>query len=367
MGAKLKTYLLDPFLNTLYSEIRQAGAIRSISVDLTHQCNLRCIGCYYFSESMDQHPAPEDEAAFDAFIEREKRRGTNFVTVVGGEPTLVLGRLKKIYDNFWMNVATNGLIRIPYDGFENMPIGIAVWGDHDTDRWLRGGNRVDVFERALKNYKDDPRAFWYYTVAPGMAHEIETVVDQCIDNGNYVLFNYYCDITGQGGVLDPAYGFAEVQDTINRMIDKYPDRILTTSYLSYVITTGRLYDQQWGYEVCTSISSDNPVNAARIANGHLYNPHFRAYNADLETTRRCCTGVDRDCSVCYDTWEHFSWIMLNMKKHLRSRQEFTNWLTTMYLFYFINRILDFDTGIERLPEIHRRVGRYAIAAEAVPA
>ncbi|MDZ7362640.1 MAG: hypothetical protein ONB46_18230, partial [candidate division KSB1 bacterium] len=42
-----------------------------------------------------------------------------------------------------------------------------------------------------------------------------------------------------------------------------------------------------------------------------------------------------------------------------SQQEFTNWLTTMYLFYLINRIVDFDEGIKLLPEIHRRTSQAA--------
>ena len=65
--------------------------------------------------------------------------------------------------------------------------------------------------------------------------------------------------------------------------------------------------------------------------------------------------MKRDCSTCFDVWAHTSWIMLNMRRHLGSKQEFTNWLTTMYLFYLMNRFVDFDAGISLLPEIHRRV------------
>ncbi len=355
MAGKLKEYLQDPFLKRLFGQIRRAGSLRSISVDITHVCNLRCAGCYFFSEEMDRFHMPPDEAAFQEFIEREKARGTNFVTIVGGEPSLVPERIKRIYDNFWMNVATNGLRKIPYEGLEKMPIGIAVWGDHQTDKNLRGKGRIDVFARALKNYRDDPRAFWYYTVTPGNAHEIESVVRQCIDNGNYVLFNFYGDLAHYGGALGYEQGFAAVRREINRMIERFPERILMTAYLSRVVSTSMLYDEKWGYDVCTSLSSDNPVNRDRIANGKPYNPHFRAYNADLATTRRCCTGIERDCESCFDVWEHFSWIMLNLKKHLGSKQEFTNWLTTMYMFYLINRIVDFEENISLLPEIHRRL------------
>ncbi|MBI2822559.1 MAG: hypothetical protein HYX74_10070 [Acidobacteria bacterium] len=70
IAGKLRTYLRDPFLNLLYSRIRQTGPIRSISVDLTPACNLRCLGCYFFAEDLDRHEAA-GEARLDALIERD--------------------------------------------------------------------------------------------------------------------------------------------------------------------------------------------------------------------------------------------------------------------------------------------------------
>ena len=356
MPNSLRRYLKDPFLNRLYKEIRKTGPMKSISLDLNQECNIRCTGCYYFSEGMDVSETPNDESEFDAFIERELERGTNFVTVVGGEPSMRLGRLKKIYDNFKMNVSTNGIIPIPKNGFENMPIGVSIWGDHKTDAVLRGNGKRDIFSIALNNYRADPRVFWYYTVSAGNAHEIEVVADQCVANGNRILFNFYSDISNVGGTMDHRKGFGTVRKEIDKVIGRYPNFIYLSSYLTKVISTGRLYDQEWGYDVCTTISTDNPVNAERLKNGNLYSPHFRAYNADFKTTRRCCVGIERSCDSCFDVWNHFSWVMLNMKKHLGSKQEFTNWLTSMYLFYLINRLVDYETGIHLLPEIHKRVG-----------
>jgi MoaA/NifB/PqqE/SkfB family radical SAM enzyme len=363
MAGQLKEYLQDPFLNQMYRQIRQAGPLKSILVDITHVCNIRCQGCYFFAEEMDKNKAPSDEAEFDAFIEREKARGTNFVSVAGGEPSLMLNRVKKIYDNFWIMVVTNGLRRIPYEGFENMPIAVSVWGDHETDIMLRGSGKRDIFARGLQNYKDDPRVLWYYTTTTGNAHQIEAVVEECVANGNYVLFNFYGDLSHQGGNIDHQRGFEEVRRQINRMIERYPDRILLSSYISQVVSSGRLYNENWGYEVCCSISADNDINRERIHNGKPYNLHFRAYNPNLTSTRRCCIGEARDCSTCYDVWAHFSWIMLNMKAHVNSKQEFTNWLTTMYLFYLINRIIDFEAGVKLLPQIHQRVSGDSIALE----
>ncbi|MEJ2275614.1 MAG: hypothetical protein P8Y01_13760, partial [Woeseiaceae bacterium] len=225
---------------------------------------------------MDRVDARQDDRAFDKLIERELARGTNFVTVVGGEPALVPGRLRKLYRHFRINVATNGLIRIPHEGLEEMPLGIALWGNRETDSELRDRGRRDLFSVALENYRGDPRAFWYYTVAPGCADEIEGVVTECIENGNRVLFNYYSDVANLGGKLDYRRGFGEVHAEVERMISAFPGMIYTTSYLNDVITSGSLLGASWGYDVCTNLTFDNEVNHERQGNGNPFNPHFRA-------------------------------------------------------------------------------------------
>lgn len=354
------SYLSDPFLHDLYAQIRNAGSLRSISLDLTSECNLRCTGCYYFGEGMDKliNNKTDLDLAFQVLIKNEKDRGTNFVTVVGGEPSLRLDRLKIIYDNFKMNVATNGLVRIPFKGFENMPIGVSVWGDHQTDAELRNNGKRDIFKEALNNYKNDGRAFFYYTASPEKSHEVASVVEQCIQNGNKVLFNYYSDLSGLNS--NHPIGFENVRKEIDGMIQQYPDHILTTSYFNKVITTGKLFDQSWGYGVCTNVSTNYKRNQERLQNGNPYNPHFRSYNADFESTRRCCTGIDRSCDSCFDAWEHFSWIMINMKMHMGSKQEFTEWLTTMYMFYYVNRLVGQEQGNNIIPKIHSRLQKTKI-------
>lgn len=292
---------------------------------------------------MDKYSTSE-ETHVDTWINLEKERGTNFVTIVGGEPSMSLNRLKRIYDNFKVNVATNGIKKIPVQGFENLPIGIAIWGNALTDSHLRANSKRDLFQEALGNYKNDERAFWYYTVAPGLSDEIDEVVDQCIQNGNRVLFNYYSDLSGLGGEFDFRNGFFDVRETIDKMIDKYPGKILTTPYFNKVVATGKLFDMNWGFDVCTNLSENFEGNQERLSSGQPSNKHFRAYNSDFTTTRRCCTGVSRSCESCFDTWEHFSWIMLYFRKHLNSKEDFTNWLGTMYVFYAINRII--ETGID---------------------
>jgi MoaA/NifB/PqqE/SkfB family radical SAM enzyme len=357
MDSRLETYLEDPVLRRMYDEIRAVGAVRPIQVDLTHACNLNCQGCYYFSEGLDSHraPKPSEESLFDEFIEREKARRTNYVTILGGEPSLMLGRLKKLHDNFWGIVVTNGLRKIPVEGFENLAIACSVWGDHETDKALRGDGRLDVFESALKNYRDDRRVVWYYTVAAGKAHEVERVVSQVVENGNFLGFSFYGDNASLGGDVDHRHGFEAARREIDRMIDRYSDRILYSSHIAKVIATGRQYDDAWGFDVCASLSTDHANNQQRLLNGKPYLHHYRCYNADLVTTRGCCRSDSYDCANCRDTWAHMVWIMVNLEKYLGSRGEFADWLHTNYIFYLTSRIVDFERNVKLLPEIHARV------------
>lgn len=356
---RMSEYLEDPFLARMFNEVRAAGPLRSILVDITHLCNLRCEGCYFFSHDMDRFKAPKDEAEFDEFLDREQARGTNYVTVVGGEPTIVMDRLKKIYDRFWTMPATNGLHKIPYEGFENLPVAISVWGDHATDTQLRGRGKLDVFARALANYRDDPRAVWYFTISAHNADQIERVVEECVGNGNYVAFNFYSD-TSESKVDRRA--FAQARRETERVIERYPDRILGSSYINDVVFTGKLYDDEWGYDVCSTLTFDHPENQERFKNGKPYNTHFRVFYPDLKTTRRCCVGEAGTCSTCVHLLAYTAWIMVNLEKHLGSKQEFTNWLTTIYIHYLTGRIIDFEAGAKLLPEIHRRTSPEARAS-----
>ncbi|NJN42025.1 MAG: hypothetical protein HC811_07205 [Flammeovirgaceae bacterium] len=351
--AGIGDYLKDPLLGFMYGKIRDAGAIRAVSLDVTNICNLRCAGCYYFEEGMDS-AGKGSVRKLSSWIESEKIRGTNFITIVGGEPSLELDGLHQLYQSFKLNVATNGMVKIPIAGFEKLPIGIALWGNNQTDSKLRANGKIDLFKKALVNYKNDERAFWYYTIAPGYAHEVEEVVDRCIQNGNHLLFNYYSDLSNLGGALDHRNGFGAVMEAIANAIEKYPSKIYNTLYFNEIIGTGRLYNSTWGYDVCTNLSENLSINKARFKNGNPFNPHFRAYNSDYETTRRCCTGINRSCESCFDTWEHFSWIMINLRKHAGSKEEFSNWLFTTFIFYGLNRIIEIDNIDGVLSQIHER-------------
>jgi len=354
-GAPVDEYLRDPLLAELAADIRLAGPVRPAVVDLTHNCNLRCKGCYFFAEEMDRFKSPKVEDEFDAFLQRELDRGTNYMTVVGGEPALQLARLRKLHGSFHVLPYTNGLIKIPMAGFEEMNIAISLWGGHDTDRMLRGNDRIDVFARTLKNYHGDPRVVWYYTTTPGNAHEIMPVVEEIVANGNLVMFSFYEDHDRLGDRFDHTSGFQEVREEIGRAIERWPEWILTTTYLAEVGTLNRMHGQVWGHDVCPVISPDNLRNTQRVTKPAPYSEHMRCYLPDLTTTRRCPVGDEHDCSSCYNVLARLTWVVINQEPHLVSAAEFTRWLATTYTFHVFTGIIPRAVGARKLPEIHRRL------------
>jgi MoaA/NifB/PqqE/SkfB family radical SAM enzyme len=379
MRQRIKEYLSDPFLRRLYEEAMNAGRFVPITLDLTHVCQLRCEGCYFFSEQLDNSKAPRDEAVFDAFVEQERARGTNFITVIGGEPSLQLPRLKKLHDNFRCVTVTNGLRRIPMEGFERMALAVSVWGDHELDKELRGAGKIDVFARALRHYRDDPRAAFYFTVSNGNAEGVDSAVDEIVANGNLVAFSFYEDWAGLGGEFDQSKGYARALREVYRMIDKYPDRILTTAYSANIASGRTMFDLVWGHETCPVVSSgyDPDVdgwhgsdywreqNAKRLRNGQPYYPNHRSVMPDLKSVRRCSVGEESDCSKCHNAYARYIWIMLNRNIHTDTKQDFTNWLTTAWMFSFAAGALDRDQGMRDLPEIHERT-RAARRADLEP-
>jgi hypothetical protein len=353
--SKLREYLEDPLLDDLYRVVKSVDAVRMIQVDLTHRCNLRCEGCYFFAEEMDRHQSPRDEAVFDAFIEKELARGTTAILVTGGEPTLAMDRLTKLHRHFRLTAVTNGLIPIPREGFEDMMFMVSVWGNHATDKRLRGLGKVDTFQKGLDNYRDDPRAVWYYTISSGNVHEIPSVVERIVENGNSVAFNFYGDIGRRGGELDHRAGFEACREHVLAAIARWPERIWTSEYILDVVISRTMKGRRWGYENCCSLSVDHPENAERLRSGVPYLRHLNVYLPDLETTRRCCTGEARDCDNCYETYTHMAWIMNNMRAHCDSKEDFTRWLTTIYIYLLGGHIPDFVSAAKRLPAIHERL------------
>ncbi|MEK2600491.1 radical SAM protein [Burkholderia arboris] len=168
----------------------EAKETRASLYHLTNQCNLRCKGCWFFENAFDvASDELNDSSRLEARVQDEAARGINAPLLIGGEPALFLDRIRIFRKHMpKVSVSTNGLRRIPFEGFEDITIAISVFGGGPLDDELRaigpnGKRFTGLFDKVLANYRDDERAGFVYAVSiDGIAY-IEETVRRIRDNG----------------------------------------------------------------------------------------------------------------------------------------------------------------------------------------
>lgn len=321
----------SPNLKQRFQRVTAFGrTVRSSEYHITNACNIRCKGCWFFELGHDKETNEEkDPEMLQRFLELEKKaRRINAALVIGGEPTLFPQRLTIFREQMaYLTISTNGLKKLPVSGFEDVAIGITLFGGGSLDDQLRairpgGGRFYGLFETALKNYRNDARAGFVYALCPeGLTH-IEQTVKRIRDNGNIVNFNYYSrygsdrhsGYESNGALLDEAL----------RVKDLYPETVISHPYFIRAMLEGRSHWAEFGYEQCPSISIEHPANASRISNGNPFLPNFNAWSADLKTLKFCCTSGH--CSGCRDSQAIYSWLLVNLRHFSSSMQMLETWI-----------------------------------------
>jgi len=330
---KLVSDLLTPEEYERYKKISKLN-MRSSIYDVTNKCNLRCQGCFFFS-SDEQKVGREqtDLGAWEAFVAKEADRGVNLAILIGGEPTLYLDRVAAFYERMPTYCATNGLIKVPRDRFPDMMVGISLWGDAETETRLRG---KDVFSLAAKNYEGDDYVYFLYTVTPQqLGGQIHRNVERIRDIGLKVHLQLLSNDEGADGYDWTPETLAAVRDELDDVLDTYPDTVISSKYYHQVLTTGRMLDREWGWMECPSVSTthdDRDPQPRRLIN-------FIRWASDLESSHRCCTSATRDCTKCHDGAANMSWVMVNKRAHMNSREDFLNWLEVFEMFAKLYRFI----------------------------
>jgi MoaA/NifB/PqqE/SkfB family radical SAM enzyme len=324
--------LLDDSWYERYKRISRLN-IRSSIYDVTNECNLRCRGCFFFSSGEDQVARDEpDTGKWEAFVDREVERGVNLAILIGGEPTLYMDRVEAFYKRVSTYCATNGLIKVPRDRCPDLTVGISLWGGTEIENELRGR---DTFAISSKNYAGDPCTYYLYTITPREVGRIEEVVEKIDAVGLKVHMQLLSNDEGVAGFTWTEDLLKRVRDEMDLMLDKYPRAVISSHYYHEVLTTGRMLGRPFGWPECPSVTEqmdDREPRPRRLI-------RFIRWASDLQTTHRCCTSATRDCTTCKDGAAHMSWVMVNKRAHMRSTQDFQNWITVYEMFAKLYRFI----------------------------
>jgi organic radical activating enzyme len=304
--------------------------LRVSEYHLTNACNIRCKGCWFFEAGLDTTTREvTDLDAIEAFILRETtQRKINLALVIGGEPVLFPKRLELFVKHMrHVTISTNGLKKLPVEGFEDVAVGVSVWGGGPLDDELRaikpGGRRFEgLFETALDNYRDDRRAFFVYAVTEGGIAHVEPTVRRLRDNGNVAVFNFYSDYSLAEPIADSPR--RELIQELLRVRALYPETVISHPYYIRTMVTGRSHWDDFGYHTCPSISRDHPAHAARLANGNPTLPLFNAFAADQQNVTFCCTSGR--CDGCRDSQAMGTWLLVNMHRFTDDLDHLRTWV-----------------------------------------
>lgn len=311
--------------------LREIGnRVRGCEVHLTTTCNIRCTGCWYFEGGFD-HAVSEtkDLGKIRAFAQNLAEQGYTQATLIGGEPTLVLNRAEQFLEYLpYLTISTNGLRKLPREGFEHVAVGISLFGGGPLDDQLRahrvnGTSFTGLFHTALQHYKDDPRVTFVFALSEDGLEHIEPTVQAIEDNGNLVTFNFYSEhgtdhplrIENERRTLDAALAVKQ----------RHPETVVCHPYFIQTLITGRTHwGGQFGYDVCGSISAALPEHEQRVHNGNPVLDGFAVYGADYETLQFCCTSGD--CNGCRDSQAVYSWLMMSSNWFLDSAERLETWV-----------------------------------------
>lgn len=317
-----KHLISSPNLKPAYDIVQQIIHIfaKPAFYEISNKCNLKCEGCYYFDPSVFKSEPLENEIFsnnWEKLLASESKRGVTMPYFLGAEPALEEKRLIVAAKYFKRgNIGTNGTVflssEIPFR------ISISAWaGDETDDIVYRGGKAL---HKALKLYKNDPRAIVLYTLNRYNITQTKDIVKLSRDNGLPITFNLWSPpknlLLNSNKSINLSFrneDLKKVRETLDEMIESFPDTVIYShKYNQWSTASDPLYnlDSQGIAKDCASRLKGN----------------FAYYGLDLQKKDfKCCTS-SIECSECRlysGGWSsHFS----PKEEQIRTIKDFSQWI-----------------------------------------
>ncbi len=346
----------EPALEQRY---QRALAIRAVlrktdNYDLTSRCNLFCEGCYYF-EGDDYKRSTEqgDLEVWRQFFRRRAEQGVSFAFFAGAEPALAQDRLRLAAQYIPRgSIHSNGTIRIAPD--IPFSIQISIWGDEDSTARFRGGN---VFWKAIRNFANDPRVRYIFTINPGNIDHVPEVTRILSDYGQRVMYNYFSPTESyleklsiearndkqffrisnqQDNLLFQTDTLRRARDVVDELREQFPATVLQTQALNDVLT-----QEDPIYQL------DDSNGIALNCNGRNFAWH-QSFRVDTTPSDAKCCQPNVDCSQCRLYTNVMASLIFQPERSITDRRSFLDWLAVCEQFAHVC-LLDDDPVWDRKP------------------
>lgn len=312
---KFSDLIAAPEVRERWEQVRRYFFLRESTYDMTHRCNIRCEGCYYFEGDKQHTEEISDCEAWRTLMQAERERGITYVVLAGAEPSLVPELLAVCFEQMPLGaIATNGIHRVPES--IRYRIHISVWGNDSTSLQIRKARHMLV--RQVENYRDDPRAVFVYTFTPYNINEAEEVARILVRDGCKLTFNMFSSPLGYKGELrHTAQSLEKTRSVMLELLARYPDNILYSPY-NAVAHTHRL-----GLHDLFGCSYPRRNASTDLGLGRS----FRQYRTDLRWNREAaCCVPDTDCLDCRHYAAGSAIVTARLFRHACNPDCFKSWL-----------------------------------------
>ncbi len=339
IGYRFKDLLADVETNRRWEKVRRYFFLRESTYDMTHRCNIRCDGCYYYEGDKQFARENRDPEQWQQLMRAEKKRGITYVVLAGAEPSLVPDLCKVCYGEIPLGaIASNGLQKIPNAiGYK---IHISVWGSDETSAEIR--HRDGMLQQQIANYRGDGRAVFVYTFTRNNIEDAGPVLDILSGEGCKVTFNMFSSPVGYEGPLrHTKASLTQVRETMISLLSQYPETVLFSPYNIVAHTHPLALHDLYA----CPYPRMNPSKAQGLGRS------FRQYRTDLTWNRAAaCCVPDTDCCDCRHYAAGSAIVTAKLFRHATDPDTFRAWLDYVdtYLSVWV-------TGYEKGPNLCLRL------------
>lgn len=297
--------------------------LRPSQYDITSVCNLTCEGCLFFSgDDYLGHKDINDLQRIETFFAGEAARGVRYGYFGGAEPSLAEKKLVIASRHIPYGVVfTNGIKRLSTEiGYR---VHVSLWGNPERSRQLRG---ADTMAKQIRNYRDDPRAVFVFTLTARNLDDIPYIAQLCADNGLALTFNHYSpttrylDFIGSGAGADQYHISSTADDNLVLGADHLRQARDSIAHLLEQPGQRILYDADFNrliHDPAGLYPDAQAPGAITRDCGVLLTPALRHYNTDLsQSSGKCCTP-NIDCRSCRLYAQSFASVLTRATREMR--------------------------------------------------
>jgi len=312
---KFSEILSDPKIRARWEKVRKYFFLRESTYDMTHRCNIRCDGCYYYEGDKQFADENKDPDAWRELMRSEKNRGITYVVLAGAEPSLVPDLCAVCHQEMPLgSIASNGLKRIPQS--IHYKIHVSVWGNDQTS--LKTRNAKDMLLKQIENYKDDARAVFVYTYTRSNIDQAHEVAETLSAQNCKLTFNVFSAPLGYHGLLrHTTESLGRTRKNMIELLLAYPDHVL----FSYYNVVAHTHQKSLHDLYACSYPRMNPASDIGLGRS------FRQYRTDLTWDRKvACCVPDTDCTDCRHYAAGSAVVTARLFRHASNPETFKAWL-----------------------------------------